>query len=177
MPQELHQIPLHRPSNSLKFPWNVLARRFADSLEVGRFMRVTLGVENWSHNAPLRGLPVTSRRRLRLGAALRVPFFSQSSGSCCPYQRSQDAQPPLTSRQGLDYHVTGNVTLIILPGISFDITLHSLYRKCILAERILLYVTLSWPQPSSCTPFLLTLDYIKYFRRELILRCITLQLH
>ena len=37
----------------------------------------------------------------------------------------------------------GHITVISYPGIIFDITLHSLYRKYFPAEIILLYITLS----------------------------------
>ena len=38
-------------------------------------------------------------------------------------------------------------------GVNFGIALHSLYRKYFSAEIILLYITLSWPQPLSCISF------------------------
>ena len=63
----------------------------------------------------------------------------------------------------IKYRVTGNVyiTVIIFLGINFGITLHSLYRKCFLAKIILLYITLSRPQPLSCTSLWFSLHYIK----------------
>ena len=61
------------------------------------------------------------------------------------------------------------------PGISFGIALHSLYRKYFSAEIIWLYITLSWPQPLSCTSF--CLHYVQHLRREWILGCITSRLH
>ena len=47
------------------------------------------------------------------------------------------------------------------PGIHFGIALHSLYHKYLSAEIILLYITLSWPQPLSCPFFVFTLHCIK----------------
>ena len=40
---------------------------------------------------------------------------------------------------------------VFFSGLNFGITWHSLYRKYFSAEIIFLYITLSWPQPLSCT--------------------------
>ena len=66
--------------------------------------------------------------------------------------RSQGRWPKLSY-----YRVTGNsyVTVIFSWNFYFGITLHSLYRKYFLVEIILLYITLSWPQPLSCRSFCL----------------------
>ena len=70
------------------------------------------------------------------------------------------------------YRGTGNlyITAIIFPGISFGvnfgIALHSLYRKYFSAEIILLYITLSWPQPLSCTSFCFHYITLK-FRKQI----------
>ena len=72
--------------------------------------------------------------------------------------------------RSLVYCVTGNFTLqqLFIPGINFGITLHSLYRKNISAQVILLYITLSWLQPLSCTSILFSLHYIKNTGGKLI---------
>ena len=56
------------------------------------------------------------------------------------------------------YHVTRYFTLqlLYLPETNFGIALHSIYCKSFSAEIVLLYITLSWPQPLSCTSFLFT---------------------
>ena len=60
------------------------------------------------------------------------------------------------------------------PGFNLNITLHSLYCKYFLAEVILLYRTLSWPQPLSCTSYCLTTLHEK-FGSKLTLRHIIFQ--
>ena len=61
--------------------------------------------------------------------------------NCCLLQR-------LLNNANL-YHATGYVyiTVIVVPGIHFGITLHSLYCKYFSAETILLYITFFDPNP------------------------------